>query len=66
MKNALVIAALVLASGSALAVTATWTGRSEMATSISGAMGFRCEYYYAGKKFWLMFSGSCPATVEVQ
>lgn len=47
-------------------VTATWTGRSEVARSVTGAPGFNCEYYYAGKKFMRMFASSCPSSIQVQ
>jgi hypothetical protein len=47
-------------------VTATWTGKSERGRSVTGASGFNCEYYYAGKKFWRMYSGNCPSSIEVQ
>lgn len=47
-------------------VIATWTGRSELGRSVTGASGFNCEYYYAGKKFWQMHAGACPSSVWVQ
>lgn len=45
---------------------AFWTGKSQIAQSVTGMSGFNCEYNYAGRNFWRMFSGSCPSSVQVQ
>lgn len=45
---------------------ATWTGKSELAQSVTGRSGFKCEYYYAGQTFWQMHAGACPSSVWVQ
>ncbi len=45
---------------------AFWTGRMQQGQSVTGTFGFNCEYNYAGKTFWRMFSGSCPSSIDVQ
>lgn len=64
MRHALAIALLVVA-GPALAATAYWTGRQEIAQSVTGMVVWNCEYNYAGRTFWRAFQGSCPTSVEV-
>lgn len=48
------------------AVQAFWTGQMRQAQSVTGVVGFNCEYNYAGRTFWRMFAGSCPSAVAVQ
>jgi hypothetical protein len=57
---------LLLVTLPATAATATWTGRLEMVTSVTGALVYNCEYIYAGQKFWRAFKQSCPHSVEVE
>lgn len=45
---------------------ASWTGRSQPGTSVTGRVGYVCEYSYFGRTFTRMFEGSCPSTIEVQ
>ena len=45
---------------------ATWTGKQQIAQSVTGASGFSCEYNYAGRTFWRMFTSSCPSSIQVQ
>ena len=45
---------------------AFWTGRSKSGQSVTGAFGMNCEYNFAGRLFWRMYSGGCPSSVPVQ
>jgi hypothetical protein len=65
MKKLIALIALAAAATSAFAATAYWTGASQIATSVTGRVGFNCEYNYAGRTFWVMFEGSCPSRVNV-
>ncbi|HEY8880386.1 MAG TPA: hypothetical protein VIN03_22645 [Roseateles sp.] len=47
-------------------VSAFWTGKSQPAQSVTGTYGTNCEYNYAGRTFWRMFTGFCPSSVQVQ
>lgn len=49
-----------------MTVQAVWTGRSAPAQSVTGSFGTNCEFNYAGKVFWRMFSGTCPSSISVQ
>jgi len=66
MKLTIAFFSALLLSTAALAVTATWTGRSEMVTTVTYQQAFKCEYQYAGQNFWRLFTGYCPPTVEIQ
>lgn len=66
MKKSSIAAATVFASTSALAVTAFWTGRSEMVTTVTYQQDWKCEYMYAGQTFWRVFKNSCPSSIEVE
>jgi hypothetical protein len=66
MKKITVVLIATLLSSSAFAATAYWTGRQEMVTTVTYKMGWNCEYQYAGKKFWLVFTGRCPSSVDVE
>lgn len=69
MKNIskyLAILALLVASTSAFAVTAFWTGRQEQVQTVTYQWGWNCEYDYAGQKFWVVFDSFCQSTVNVQ
>lgn len=61
-------AALLFAASVAHAATATWTGRSEIVTTVTYQQAWRCEYSYAGQTFYRLFpiGSGCPASVEVQ
>jgi hypothetical protein len=62
------VAILLIASWWAYGqVTAVWTGRSELFTSVTGRQGVRCEYQASGmRNFWRSFEGlSCPATLKI-
>ena len=65
MKTLLSIILLALTSAAAHASgeQAYFTGNQKEATSITGAIGYSCEYDYNGQKFWLFFVGSCPPIV---
>jgi ribosome biogenesis protein Tsr3 len=54
-----------LASGSAFAATAYFTGRMEQAQSVTYQIVWNCEYNYLGQTFWRAFRSSCPSSVEV-
>lgn len=45
---------------------AHFTGQMQAAQSVTGAYGYNCEYSVNGQKFWRMFQGSCPSSVEVR
>lgn len=66
MKSAIALVATLLASASVFAATAFWTGRSEMVTTVTYQQAWKCEYMYAGQKFWRVFRNSCPSSVEVE
>ena len=65
LKSAALVA-LMLASMSAHAALATFTGRQEMIQTVTYQTAWRCQYNYAGQNFWMIFSGSCPYSVNVQ
>lgn len=69
MRSALsAVAAIVALTASlpALAVTATWTGRQEMVQTVTYQTAWRCEYQYAGQRFWKVFKKPCPSSIEVE
>ena len=66
VKLYLAIVSSLLLAAPAFAVTANWTGVSETVTTVTYQQAWRCQYEYGGKKFWMTFKNSCPATVEVQ
>lgn len=37
-----------------------------MGQSVTGVAGMNCEYQYAGQKFWRMYQGSCPSSIDVR
>jgi hypothetical protein len=55
-----------LSCGYALAASAFFTGRQEMVTTVTYQQAWRCEYDYLGKKYYFLFKGSCPSSVEIQ
>ena len=66
MKKLIAIMALCVASMSALAATATWTGQSRRVTTITYQQAVECQYQLYGKTFWRLFPDFCEASVEVQ
>jgi hypothetical protein len=60
-----VLLVLLLWPLSSQAATAFWTGRQEMVTTVTYQQAWKCEYAYAGQKFWRVFKTSCPSSVEV-
>lgn len=52
--------------GQVYAATATWTGLSELVTTVTYQQAFKCQYQFAGQKFWRLFRNYCPPTVEVE
>jgi len=51
-------------------LTAYWTGKSKMVTTVTGKSAIRCEYSYYGSNgrqvFTQLFEGySCPTSIEV-
>jgi hypothetical protein len=61
----LIAAALIATAGAAWGATAYFTGRMEFITTVTGQPAWRCEYDFAGTRFWRIFKASCPASVEV-
>jgi hypothetical protein len=59
------VASGALLSGTAEAARAMWTGRMEQVTTVTYQIAWNCEYDYLGQRFWRVFQGSCPASVEV-
>jgi len=53
------------ASPSRQSVTAYFTGRSDPIITVTGQAAMRCEYDFAGTRFWRNFRDSCPPSVEV-
>ena len=68
MKRALwiVLLAGLLASTSAFAAQAFWTGRQEMVTTVTGKSAWKCWYNYNGQIFTAIFKTSCPSSIEIQ
>jgi len=64
LKTLAAVALLALAFD-AHAATAFWSGRSSFGQSITGAVGYNCEYNYAGRMVWLFFATNCPPSVEL-
>ena len=62
----LIAALAIMASSQAFAATAYFTGRVSIVTTVTGQIGYNCEYSYAGQVFWLVFPEYCPPSVEVQ
>lgn len=63
--KALILCTL-LVSFNAFGATAFFTGMSQPIQTVTYQQGWRCQYNYAGRTFWMVFTGFCPATVEVQ
>ena len=66
MRKSLLIIIAALATNSAFAATAYWTGRQEQVQTVTYQMAWKCEYNYAGQTFWRVFQTSCPSSIEVQ
>jgi len=66
-RIAVITAVFAVLMLSALAESATWTGRFERVTLYDHTEGINCQYAINGDFFWRSFRGySCPATTEVQ
>ena len=52
-------------ANTAMAALAMWTGRSQQVQTVAYKWVWNCEYSYNGQRFWRMFEGSCPATIQV-
>ncbi len=67
MRKCFLIVCL-LASGSAIAETAIWTGNKEKIETIAGQTKWKCEYKVANRTlmilFWREFLDFCPDEVE--
>jgi hypothetical protein len=66
MKKITTLLLLVVICSQAFAVTAFFTGRMEQVTTVTYQVAWKCEYDYAGNKFWRVFKNSCPSSVEVE
>jgi hypothetical protein len=66
MKKILAGLALTAVLAPAMAATAFFTGRQEQVQTVTYQFAWRCEYNYLGRKFWQIFTGSCPSSIEVQ
>jgi hypothetical protein len=66
MKKATVLCTALVASSYAFAATAFFTGRMEQVQTVTYQMAWKCEYSYAGQKFWRIFKNTCPSSVEVE
>ena len=68
MKKTKIILALIilLSVNSAFALTAVWTGRQTQVQTITYRFMWNCEYTFGGQKFWVIFDGSCPSSVDVK
>jgi hypothetical protein len=66
MKPLIFAAALLLASSSALAARAFWTGQQEQVQTVTYQWMWRCEYDYNGQIFYRLFRTSRPSYVQVQ
>lgn len=67
MKRFFLATGLALLAAHAAAQQASWSGSSEMVTTITGQPGIKCGYLYNGLPFDRVFKGSnCPSLVEVE
>lgn len=66
MKKVFLVVALLSAVIPAFAATAIFTGRQEMVQTVTYQTAWNCEYNYLGQRFWRVYTGSCPSSVEVQ
>lgn len=64
--RAAILAFALISAGHAQAATAFFTGQQQTATSVTGLMGWRCQYRYMNQTFWQFFQGYCPTSIEVQ
>jgi len=46
-------------------IIAFFTGKMYAATSVSGLMGWNCEYQANGQYFWQFHQGFCPSSINV-
>jgi len=66
MKLSIALLALTLLANSAFAATAVWTGRQVQVQTVTYQWAWSCEYMYAGQKFWQVYQGSCPNSINIQ
>lgn len=66
MKRMIIAVLALLTINSAFAMTAFWTGRQVQVQTVTYRMAWKCEYQYAGQRFWMIFEGSCPSSIDVQ
>lgn len=68
MKRLKIIIAIVtlLSANTAFAITAVWTGNQVQVQTVTYKYVWKCEYMFAGQKFWKLSEGSCPNSIEVE
>jgi hypothetical protein len=68
MYKTIILSALlsVSAHASAFGLSAYWTGKYQQTTTMSGFMGWQCEYSFNGQTFWVVSRNFCPMSVTVQ
>jgi hypothetical protein len=49
----------------AFPITAYFTGRQEMVTTVTHEVMWECYYTYSGHQYTRLFKNSCPHTIEV-
>lgn len=59
-------ALLAITSTCAMAAIANFTGKMEPVITVTGQSAYKCEYIYAGTRFWRIFKDYCPATVDIE
>jgi len=59
---------LALASGSAMAATAYFTGHKEIVTTVTHKRMWRCEYRYQGSTVYILtdLTDGCPSWIEIE
>ena len=66
MKKLLLAITLLMFANSSFSATAYFTGRQVQVQTITYQYGWNCEYRYAGRTFWQVFTGFCPTQIEIQ
>lgn len=67
MKHILLAVSLMVSASCANAQQATWNGRIEFVTTITGHQGVQCGYMFNGQEFNRVFRAStCPSVVNVE
>jgi hypothetical protein len=65
MKALILAVSLAVMSVPAFAATAFWTGQSHPVQTVTFQQGWECQYQYAGQYFWVVETGFCPSSIEV-